>query len=148
MVLFETALFDTGKPVMVAPPSAASGPVVGVPATIFWTGTAEAARAVGAALPMLAAAERVFLIASNPGKPTDTSLLQEYLAWQGVKVQVKEPLVITPTAGDELVKGAKRDGAGFLVMGAYTQSRLRQLIYGSVTKHVLNHAELPVLMAN
>jgi nucleotide-binding universal stress UspA family protein len=148
MVLFETALFDTGKPVMVAPPGATAAPVVGVPAVIFWTGTAEAARAVGAALPLLVAAERVILIASNTGKPTETGLLKDYLAWHGVRVETKEPLLITPTAGADLITGAKRDGAGVLVMGAYTQSRLRQLIYGSVTKHVLTNSELPVLMAH
>ena len=149
VVLFETALFDTGRPVLVAPPGPMPAAVVGSPAIVFWTGSAEAAHAVGAAVPLLAAASRVDVVASNPGgKPADTTLLLDYLAWHGVRAQTKEPLVITPTAGADLLAGANRDGAGFLVMGAYTQSRLRQLIYGSVTKHVLTHSALPVLMAH
>jgi len=148
MVLFETALFDTGKPVMVAPPNAVNGPATGAPAVIFWTGTAEAARAVGAALPLLVAAERVILIASNTGKPTETGLLQDYLAWHGRAGGSEAAVADHADRRRRVGQGAKRDGAGVLVMGAYTQSRLRQLIYGSVTKHVLTNSELPVLMAH
>jgi len=149
IVVFETALFDTGKPVIVAPPGPLQASIVGTPAMIFWTGSAEAAHAVSSALPLLAAAEQVVVVASSPGgKPTETESLVEYLAWHGVRAQLREPLQITPTAGSELLAGAKREGAGLLVMGAYTQSRLRQLIYGSVTKHVLTRTTLPVLMAH
>ncbi len=149
IVVFETALFDTGKPVIVAPPGPLHSSIVGTPALIFWTGSAEAAHAVSSALPLLAAAEQVIVVASSPGgKPTETDSLLEYLAWHGVRAQVRDPLQITPTAGSELLAGTKREGAGLLVMGAYTQSRLRQLIYGSVTKHVLTRTTLPVLMAH
>lgn len=149
-VLFETALFDSGRPVLVAPPQpAAAPPAVESPALIFWTGSAEAARAIGGALPLLAIAGRVTVVCANVGgKVADAAPLIDYLAWHGIKAQTREPLDITPAAGAELLAGAKRDGAGLLVMGAYTQSRLRQLIYGSVTKHVLTSAELPVLMAH
>lgn len=148
-VVFETALFDTGKPVIVAPPGPLQMTIVGTPAMIFWTGSAEAAHAISAALPVLAAASQVVVVASSPGgKPTETASLIEYLAWHGVRAQTRDPLQITPTAGSELLAGAKREGAGLLVMGAYTQSRLRQLIYGSVTKHVLTRTTLPVLMAH
>ncbi|HEX9461223.1 MAG TPA: universal stress protein [Alphaproteobacteria bacterium] len=150
IVVFETALFDTGKPVIVAPPDLpAAAAQVGAPATIFWTGSAEAAHAVSSALPLLAAASDVTVIASNPGgKPTETAPLLEYLAWHGIRAHAGQALTITPTAGSELLASANRAGSTLLVMGAYTQSRLRQLIYGSVTKHVLTNASLPVLMAH
>lgn len=149
IVVFETALFDTGKPVIVVPPGPLPLPIVGTPAVIFWTGSAEAAHAVSSAIPLLAAAESVVVIPSSPGgKPTETEPLVEYLAWHGVRAVSRDPLPITPTAGADLLTNAKREGAGLLVMGAYTQSRLRQLIYGSVTKHVLTRTILPVLMAH
>jgi nucleotide-binding universal stress UspA family protein len=149
IVVFETALFDTGKPVIVVPPGPLPVSIVGTPAVIFWTGSAEAAHAVSSAIPLLAAAERVAVIPSSPGgKPTETEPLLEYLAWHGVRAVPRDPLAITPTAGADLLASAKREGAGLLVMGAYTQSRLRQLIYGSVTKHVLTRTILPVLMAH
>ncbi len=148
-VLFETALFDTGRPVLVAPPVALATPIVDSPVVIFCTGSAEAARAIGGAIPLLTAAPRVLIISSNvAGKVAESGGLVEYLQWHGVRAQAKDPLDITPAAGGELLAAAKREGAGLLVMGAYTQSRLRQLIYGSVTKHVLTSAELPVLMAH
>jgi len=148
-VLFETALFDTGRPVIVAPPANAGVPVVDSPAIIFWTGSAEAARAIQASLPFLSASSRVLIIASNvSGKVAETAPLVEYLAWHGIRSQPLDPLLIDPSAGSELLAAGKREGAGLLVMGAYTQSRLRQLIYGSVTKHVLTFAELPVIMAH
>jgi nucleotide-binding universal stress UspA family protein len=148
-VLFETALFDTGRPVLVAPPSAPATSTVDTPVVIFWTGSAEAARAIGGAMPLLGASRKVLIIAANvAGKVAETGGLVEYLQWHGVRAEAKDPLDITPAAGGELLASAKREGAGLLVMGAYTQSRLRQLIYGSVTKHVLTSAELPVLMAH
>lgn len=149
-VLFETALFDTGRPVLVAPPAPSTGvAVVESPVLIFWTGSAEAARAIGGALPLLRISSRVMVMASNSaGKIADAAPLIDYLTWHGVKARTLNPLDITPAAGTELLATAKREGAGLLVMGAYTQSRLRQLIYGSVTKHVLTSAELPVFMAH
>ena len=38
--------------------------------------------------------------------------------------------------------------AGDLVKGAYTSSRLRQVIFGGATSHILAEAQLPVLMAH
>lgn len=149
IVVFETALFDTGKAVIVVPPGPLQTSIVGTPAVIFWTGSAEAAHAVSSSMPLLAAAESVAIVPSTSGgKATETASLTEYLVWHGVRAQVRDPLQITPTAGGELLTEAKREGAGLLVMGAYTQSRLRQLIYGSVTKHVLTRTTLPVLMAH
>lgn len=149
IVVFETALFDTGKAVIVVPPGPLQAPIIEAPAVVFWTGSAEAAHAVSAAMPLLVAAESVAIIPSSTGgKPTEAAPLAEYLAWHGVRAQSRDPLPITPTAGGELLMAAKREGAGLLVMGAYTQSRVRQLIYGSVTKHVLTRTMLPVLMAH
>jgi hypothetical protein len=149
-VLFETALFDTGRPVLLAPPTLPPGhSVVGSPATILWTTGAEAARAVIAAIPLLTAASRVQIISLNhSGKIADAAGLVDYLAWHGVKAEVAEPLLVTPPAGAELLTRLQSGGTGMLVMGAYTQNRLRQLVYGSITKHVLMHADLPVLMAH
>jgi hypothetical protein len=149
-VLFETALFDTGRPVLLAPPTLPAGhSVVGSPAAILWTTGAEAARAVIAAIPLLTAASRVQVISLNQsGKVADASGLIDYLAWHGVKAETAEPLLVAPPAGADLLTRLQSSGIGLLVMGAYTQNRLRQLVYGSVTKHVLMHADLPVLMAH
>jgi nucleotide-binding universal stress UspA family protein len=149
-VLFETALFDTGRPVLLAPPGLpANREMVGAPAAILWTGGAEASRAVAAAVPFLATSGQVSVIPANPGgNLADATPIVDYLAWHGIKASTVEPLIVSPSAGSDLLGRARTMGAGLLVMGAYTQSRLRQLVYGSVTKHVLMQGDLPVIMAH
>ena len=46
------------------------------------------------------------------------------------------------------MRAAKAEGCDLLVKGAFTQSRLRQMIFGGATSHIMQHAELPVLMAH
>jgi nucleotide-binding universal stress UspA family protein len=50
--------------------------------------------------------------------------------------------------GEAILAHATALGCDLLIKGAYTQSRLRQLIFGGTTRYILNHAELPVLMAH
>jgi nucleotide-binding universal stress UspA family protein len=50
--------------------------------------------------------------------------------------------------GATILAQARALGADLLVKGAYTQSRIRQLIFGGPTQHILEHADLPVLMAH
>jgi nucleotide-binding universal stress UspA family protein len=52
------------------------------------------------------------------------------------------------TTGEAVLAVAQSLNCDLLVKGAYTQSRLRQLIFGGATRHILGHATLPVLMAN
>jgi nucleotide-binding universal stress UspA family protein len=51
-------------------------------------------------------------------------------------------------AAETLLAAAAELGAGLLVMGGYSHSRVRELIFGGVTAHVLRGAALPVLMAH
>jgi nucleotide-binding universal stress UspA family protein len=52
------------------------------------------------------------------------------------------------STGEAVLAAAQSLGCDLLVKGAYTQSRLRQMIFGGATRHILAHATLPVLMAN
>ncbi len=69
------------------------------------------------------------------------------LAWHGVAAEVKRLEPDVRSLGDVLLEDAREIGADLLVMGAYSQSRLRDRIPGGVTRAILNRAELPVLMA-
>ena len=51
-------------------------------------------------------------------------------------------------AGEVILSHAEKLGCDLLIKGAYTQSRLRQMIFGGATSHILAAAELPVVMAN
>jgi nucleotide-binding universal stress UspA family protein len=62
-----------------------------------------------------------------------------------------EPITLTSKkgrAGEVILNKAEELGCDLIVKGAYTQSRLRQMIFGGTTRHILANAKLPVLMAH
>ena len=54
---------------------------------------------------------------------------------------------MSPPPDSPVLRAAKAEGCDLLVKGAFTQSRLRQMIFGGTTRHILAHTTLPVLMA-
>ena len=52
------------------------------------------------------------------------------------------------STGEAILDHASSLGCDLLVKGAYTQSRLRQMIFGGAMRHILANATLPVLMAH
>jgi len=148
LITLNAALMEAGRPVLVAPPTAV--PEVGTVVTIAWNGSPEAARAVHAAMPFLDRADKVVVLA---GEEADVQCsaddLSRSLAWHGIPVNIQP---VKGYGGDEvgraLLTHCDHVGANLLVMGAYTHSRLRQLILGGVTRHVLDHAALPVLLSH
>ncbi len=144
----EAALFQGSRPVLVAPAKPAQR--VGGVAAIAWNGSAESARAVAAAMPFLHKADAVHILTAATRK-TDVSAaegLSDYLAWQGILAAAKPVEPIESSVGAALLMTASDLGADLLVMGAYTHSRLRQLILGGVTRHILDHANMSVLMTH
>jgi nucleotide-binding universal stress UspA family protein len=145
---FETALLGAGRPVLLAPqtPVARLGETVAV----AWNGGLEATRAVVAAMSLLLRAREVHVLtAATATTPADAGdRLAEYLAWQGVAAKVERVRHVAGPVGAALADRAAEIGADLLVMGAYGHSRLREMILGGVTRHMLGHAALPVLMAH
>ncbi len=142
-VVAETALMETGRPVLLVPPKPPAK--VGSNVAIAWNGSREAARAVGAAMPFLMRATSVTAVSVGDSKLIDQKGLVEYLARHGVKAKA---VVVKPGAdtGKAIVNAAVKAGANLLVMGAFTHSRVRELIFGGVTEHALENSRLPVLM--
>lgn len=148
VLVTESALFDSGRPVLCVPP-AAPHTLPGKMA-ILWNGSAQAARAVGDAMALLSRAEAVAVITLDESGelegPTAADLVEQ-LTWHGIRASVqpaKRDGQDEPTA---LVGAAAAFGAGLIVMGAYGHSRFRELILGGVTRHVLSHTTVPVLMS-
>ncbi len=141
------ALFETGRAVLVVPPQ--SPAVFGRKMAVSWNGSAESSRAVAAGLPFLREAESVRVLSVHSARtPTRVAReLSEFLAWHGVH-SVTEPIEPDGRAvGEAVLRACTDDGVDMLVMGAYTHSRLRQLILGGVTRHVLDNSTIPVVMA-
>lgn len=141
------AIFETGRPVLIAPPVVPE--TMATKIAISWNGSAEASRAVAAAMPLIVNAQSVVILTAENDKTSSAvaAELAAYLAWHGVSAESR-PLPGGSQVGQVLLEDCKAVGADLLVMGAYTHSRMRQLILGGVTKHVLASADLPVLMAH
>lgn len=150
MMTLNTALMACGKPLLLCP--AEPPKTLGRTVAIAWNGSAEAARAVGWAMPLLREAASVTILSATEHveQPVDAPAgeLAAYLAWQGITATTTVVQAAHAHAGEELLRQAGKGGADLLVMGAYTHSRLRQLILGGVTRHVISHAPLHVLMCH
>ena len=140
-------LFDSGRPVVIAPKI--SPRVVGRRVCIAWNGTGESASAVLSILPWVRDAEAVQVLHSEDyqRRGPEAGALLEYLALHGVRATLQSFRAIDKEVGAGLLAACSRFGADMLGMGAYSHSRLRQLILGGVTRHVLENAALTVLMA-
>jgi nucleotide-binding universal stress UspA family protein len=139
-------LFDSGRPILIAPIRPL--PAIGTRIAIGWNGTAESAAAVMAALPWLKRAQAVRVLSAEEyqRRGPQAPALADYLGLHGVPVELATFRPIDREVGAGLLGAAKEFGADLLVMGAYSHSRLRQLILGGVTRHVLEKADIPVMM--
>jgi nucleotide-binding universal stress UspA family protein len=139
-------LFDSGRPVLIAPPSRAAA--IGQRCCIAWNGSTEGAAALAAMLPWLreATAVRVLHAADYQRRGAPAEALLPYLALHGIDAEIVAFQPLNRDLGAGLLAAAAAFNADLLGMGAYSHSRLRQLILGGVTRHVLGHAPIPVLM--
>jgi nucleotide-binding universal stress UspA family protein len=142
------ALFETGRLVLLAPAKTPAS-FAGEKAAIAWNGSVQSARALTAAMPLIENAKSTVIMTAESlrTEAEGATQLAESLGWRGLAV---ESMILEESGGpvgSELLKACKENGTDFIVMGAYTRSRLRQWILGGVTSYVLENAELPVLMA-
>jgi nucleotide-binding universal stress UspA family protein len=144
----ETALMESGRPVVVAAPTVP--PRIGQRVAVAWRATVPGAHALQGALPLLAAAEAVTVITVDDGHSDDARPEQvtAYLARHGIRSESRHVAARGRDAGDAILQQTGEADADLLVMGAYAHSRLRQLILGGVTSTVLRQAKLPLLLAH
>lgn len=141
----QAALVESGKLVLMCPP----GPVkeVGARVAIAWNGSGEAARAMTAALPLLRKADAVVLLASSDRKlPVSAEEAKIYLEAHGAACTIQGFVRGSQSVPKLLLDSARQAGADCLLMGAYGQSRQREMIMGGVTQYVVDHADLPIFL--
>ncbi len=145
----EAALFEGGRPLLVAPPTPPRG-VLGERVVIAWNGSTESARTLTFAMPLLARARELVVLTIEEGMvpgPTGEELATALLR-HGLPVRHRHRRAEGAGVGAAILAEAHALKADLLVKGAYTHSRLRQMIFGGATSHLLQHADLPMLMAN
>jgi nucleotide-binding universal stress UspA family protein len=145
----DAAVFGTGRPTLLV----GDEPLPTVLADhilIAWNGSLEASRAVFGAMPLLRLAKRIIIFTAREygAEAVDLEDLAAALRDHGIRA----PEVVFPTTehstGTALVMAAETHHATLIVMGAYTHSRMREAFLGGVTKHLLAHAPVPLLMSH
>lgn len=131
------ALFDSGRPVLIAPHKPPE--TIGLRVCIAWNGTAESASGVQAV--------RILTATGYQRRGPEAQALGDYLALHGIAAEVTTFQPVDKSVGVGLLKAASAFGADLLAMGAYSHPRWRQTILGGVTRSVLELATLPVLMS-
>jgi nucleotide-binding universal stress UspA family protein len=145
----EAGLFESGRPLLIAPPSPPREIATNI--LVAWNNSTEQARTTAFAMPLLHQAERVTVLnveggAAVPG-PSAAQIVQ-YLQRNGIAAVPMTVGLDGGTTGEAILRVAQSLGCDLLIKGAYTQSRLRQMIFGGATRHILANATLPVVMAN
>ena len=145
----EDALFESGRPVLMVPPQRCEA--IGEVVAVAWNGSTETALTVAVGMPFLERAREVVVIAVGPQHMPEPGPLGEELAHtierHGVRVSLRTAYGRQKAMGESFLKEASAAGADLLLKGAYTQSRIRQMIFGGATRHIIMEAKLPVLMA-
>jgi nucleotide-binding universal stress UspA family protein len=144
----KSALFQTGRPVLMCPASDTVAPGFGTHVAVGWNGSLEAARAVALTLDVAAGADRVSILAAGKGEPNGatTEELQDYYRLRGIASDVHR--FEARIRGLALLEKARDLGAGVLVMGAYGHSHERETIFGGNTQTVVDKAEIPVVLGH
>jgi nucleotide-binding universal stress UspA family protein len=148
MAAVESSLFGSGRPTLLVP----SRPPheVGNNVVIAWNGSAEQSRTNALALPLLRQARRVTILTVDTGTPLHPTGddLGRNLALHGVAAESVTIQAARRDAGKAILAHAISNGCDLLIKGAFTQSRLKQIIFGGATRHILENATIPVFMAH
>ena len=149
MSTLEAALFDSGRPVLLVPPDAAPTKVCDS-ILIAWNGSSETARAIAFAWPLLSRAGRVVVLTVQGGNVPDPAGedVARHLRRSGARAEARTVVAGSRSVGEAILDETLAVGADVLIKGAYTQSRLRQIIFGGSTRHIIAEAKLPVFLAH
>jgi nucleotide-binding universal stress UspA family protein len=145
----ERLLTEAGRPLMLA--SAQPGTLSLRDVMVCWRESADAARALGAAMPILAKARNVHIVCvSENGEDAAAGLgdLVGQLRWSGIVADYAIVAAARRPVAETLLAAARDRNAGLMVMGGYGHSRMRELFFGGCTRTILEAADVAVLMAH
>jgi nucleotide-binding universal stress UspA family protein len=150
MTIAEQSLLQTRRPVLLAP-SRLQGDLADA-LMIAWDESPECWHAVSAAIPFMHLAKSVRVISVDRDAGDRQGSQGEVLAYLRCHGIAATTQVVAPdlrSVGDTLLAAAAEHDAGLLVMGAYSHSRLREMLLGGATRHILKNASArPVLLAH
>jgi nucleotide-binding universal stress UspA family protein len=150
-LLLETALFSSGRPVLVVPPRSVAierfSRVV-----VAWDGSVQAARALGDVLCFLPSARTIDIVSVAGEKDLARSVpgtdIARHIVRHGREVNVVDLTLQPGGVAVTIDTYARESGAQLIAMGGYGHSRLRQFVLGGATRGMIHNATLPVLMSH
>jgi nucleotide-binding universal stress UspA family protein len=147
------AVLGSGRPVLTVP-FAGDFPTIGKRVLVAWNASREAARAVADALPLLQAADHVTILAINPRRgigghgDVPAADIALHLARHGVQAEAAHTVAKDIADGEALLSYASDISADLIVAGAYGHSRMRETVFGGVTRTLLAEMTVPVLLSH
>lgn len=151
--VFGGLLAGSGRPVLVVPSTAQAGSGF-ARVLVAWKSSREASRALHDALPLLQRARDVELLivehGADLGPQTDDvdADLVAHLQRHGVEARLTRITAGAGVAGEAILDHANQAGADLVVAGGYHHSRAREQVFGGVTRHLLEHAPMPVFFSH
>jgi len=144
----KSALFETGRPVLMCPTDQAVPTDLGRHITIAWNGSLEASRAVAMTLDLAKGADTVTILSGGKGEPhgATTEELVEYYRLRGISARAER--FDTRNPAESLLALTSDLGADLLVMGAYGKNHERETLFGGNTQTVVDKAKIPVVLVH
>ncbi len=149
----ETAVLRSGRPVLIVPSSHTAGQI-GKHAVIAWNGTREAVRAVFDSLDLIRDAETVRAVtfidqeSQRLAAKAQAAALGETLQRHGIRVSCDVAFADNTHTGDAILSALVDEGCDLLIMGAYSHSRFREMIFGGVSRDILRDSWVPILVSH
>jgi nucleotide-binding universal stress UspA family protein len=144
----KSALFRTGRPVLMCPPTADVPADFGAHIAVAWNGSLEASRAVATTLDLASAAKHVTILSGGDGEPHGATAeeLVGYYNLRGVTARIHRFDAANP--GAALLAKTVEVGADTLIMGAYGHNHERETLFGGNTQAVVDKSEIPVILVH
>jgi nucleotide-binding universal stress UspA family protein len=150
-MLAQEILFQSGGPVLFIPYTF-KGAFHARRIGICWDGSRLAARAVRDAMPLLEQAEAITIITINAASsvPADASAahLVRYLSRLNVPAEIDNVNTAKANTQSSILSLASDESLDLLVMGGYGHSRLKETVFGGVTRDMLRSMTVPTLMTH
>jgi nucleotide-binding universal stress UspA family protein len=150
-LIIEAALFQSGRPLLIAPYIQRSGMKLDR-VLVCWDRSRSAARAIGDAMPFLGPAKAidVVVVATErlKGDELPGTKITDHLARHGLRVDLKRIVTGGTDVANTILSYAADVSADLIVMGGYGHSRLREFILGGVTRTILSTVTVPTLMSH
>jgi len=146
---FEAALRESGRPVLMVQ----RGKVLDVPGkrlAIGWNSSKEAAQAMATMLDNLKRADKVFILTSEKRLqgPVNADEVCTYLNCHGVTAESVTFSTKGQSTGEALLAKSRELACDRLIVGGYSRPRIRDVIMGGVTGHLLAKADMPVILVH